>query len=217
MSPPSRWDHYFRSRFGQQRHPRGSVRWRDDSRSFRVDLGPDHATGRRRQVGRQGFRTRRDAEAALRDVIDGVAKGTATTRSSTSASTFFDGGIIGQKHRLRPTTVYGYTAVIEHIKAELGRVKLQALVPLQVESFSTLLIEFDRLSSRLAAASWLQVQSSVSLCRRRSITCCPRQGVLALQGDPHAATRRGSTEIRRLPAALRWSRWIVRVRGAVGV
>jgi Arm DNA-binding domain len=99
---------------------RGSVRRKDDSWSFRVDLGPDAATGRRRQVGRQGFRTRRDAEAALRDVLDGVAKGTVTTRSATSVGEVLDEWIVGQKHRLRPTTVFGYTAVIEHIKAELG-------------------------------------------------------------------------------------------------
>ncbi|MDQ3310959.1 MAG: Arm DNA-binding domain-containing protein [Actinomycetota bacterium] len=51
---------------------RGSIRRKDNGWSYRVDLGPDPATGRRRQVAKQGFRTRKAAEASLKDVLNGI-------------------------------------------------------------------------------------------------------------------------------------------------
>ena len=40
------------------------MRRHDNGWGYRVDLGPDPATGKRRQVSKQGFRTKREAEQA---------------------------------------------------------------------------------------------------------------------------------------------------------
>ncbi len=48
---------------------KGSVYRRSGGWAFRVDLGPDPETGRRRQRSRQGFRTKADAVAAMNIVI----------------------------------------------------------------------------------------------------------------------------------------------------
>ena len=48
---------------------RGSVERRNSGWGYRVDLPRDPATGRRRQASRQGFARKRDAEAALADLV----------------------------------------------------------------------------------------------------------------------------------------------------
>ena len=47
---------------------RGHVRKRH-SWEFIVDIGPDPDTGRRRQKGKSGLETRKEAESALREFI----------------------------------------------------------------------------------------------------------------------------------------------------
>ena len=47
---------------------------------FGVDLGPDLATGKRRQYDKQGFPTKKAAEAALDPVLADVREGTAVGR-----------------------------------------------------------------------------------------------------------------------------------------
>jgi hypothetical protein len=61
---------------------RGSIRRKDGAWSYRVDLGYDPATGSRRQVAKQGFRTRKAAEAALGEVLSVVAAGSVVSRST---------------------------------------------------------------------------------------------------------------------------------------
>lgn len=60
---------------------RGSVTKRGTSWSFVVDRGIDPATGRRRQQRRSGFRTRKEAEAALRSTISALTDGTFVERT----------------------------------------------------------------------------------------------------------------------------------------
>ncbi len=48
---------------------RGSVTRRSDGWCIRLDVGLDPKTGKRRQVSRQGFRTKREAQAVLNDLL----------------------------------------------------------------------------------------------------------------------------------------------------
>jgi hypothetical protein len=48
---------------------RGSVTRRSDGWCIRLDVGVDPETGKRRQVSRQGFRTKREAQAVLNDLL----------------------------------------------------------------------------------------------------------------------------------------------------
>ena len=114
---------------------RGSVRRKDGAWSYRVDLGPDPSTGRRRQLAKQGFRTRKAAEAALGEVLSAVAAGSVVSRSSITTSQYLDDWLVSQHHRLRPTTVHSYKLAIARINTWLGKVPLQSLTPLQIERF----------------------------------------------------------------------------------
>jgi integrase len=103
--------------------------------AYRADLGPDPATGRRRQTSRQGFRTKRAAEAALDEVLASVRSGTVATRSSVTLREFLEDWLTTQRQRLQPTTLAAYATTIRRICDGLGHVKLQALTPLQIEGF----------------------------------------------------------------------------------
>lgn len=114
---------------------RGSVFKRSGGYAFRVDIGPDPATGKRRQTLRQGFRTKREAEAALEEVLSSVRDGSVTSRSSATLGEFLDGWLVTQKQRLKRTTHASYGVAVDRVRAQLGQVKLQALTPLQIEAF----------------------------------------------------------------------------------
>ncbi len=114
---------------------RGSVRRKDNGWSFRVDIGPDPATGKRRQVARQGFRTRKEAESSLGEVLSAISVGSVVSRSAATTEQFLDDWLASQQHRLRPTSLHSYKMAILRIKRRLGQVPVQALTPLQIEKF----------------------------------------------------------------------------------
>ena len=87
---------------------RGSVRKHDGGWGYRIDLGPDPATGKRRQASRQGFATKREAETALRDVTSSMPDGVVPTRSVRTLGDFLDEWLELQRDRLRPTTWHSY-------------------------------------------------------------------------------------------------------------
>ncbi len=119
----------------------GSVRRRGKVWSFVVDLGPDPATGRRRQARRSGFATKKAAEAALRDLATAADAGTAVSRSRITVSQFLTDWLETIKPRVRETTWVSYRMVVERITRQIGAVQLQSLTPLQVEGLYATLLE----------------------------------------------------------------------------
>ena len=55
---------------------RGSIKKRGSTYTYVVDIGPDPATGKRRQRTKGGFRTRKECLQALNDVIAAARAGT---------------------------------------------------------------------------------------------------------------------------------------------
>ena len=119
---------------------RGSVRKLDGGWGYRIDLGPDTATGKRRQVSKQGYTTKRDAEAALRELTQSVDSGTLAKRSTRTLGDYLDEWHALQEDRLRATTWHSYAMAINRIKSRLGQAKLQALEPLELERFYAYLL-----------------------------------------------------------------------------
>jgi hypothetical protein len=119
----------------------GSVKRKGKGWSFVVDLGPDPATGRRRQARRSGFATKKAAEAALRDLATAADAGTAVSRSRITVSQFLTDWLETIKPRVRETTWVSYRMVVERITRQIGAVQLQSLTPLQVEALYTTLLE----------------------------------------------------------------------------
>jgi integrase len=114
---------------------RGSVRRHDGGWGYRVDLGADPSTGKRRQASKQGFRTKREAELAMQAIMRSSAEGKVPQRSQRTVGAFLDEWLVFQRDRLRPSTYYSYGVAIERIKAGVGMAKLQSLTPLEIERF----------------------------------------------------------------------------------
>ncbi len=120
---------------------RGSVIRRNNGYGFRADLGPDPGTGQRRQVSRQGFRTKREAESALDELLSSVRTGSTVSRSATDVAGFLDEWLDGQRHRLKGTTLSSYRISIERVKRRIGKLKVQALTPRDIEGLYRDLLE----------------------------------------------------------------------------
>jgi integrase len=112
---------------------RGSVTKRNGAWGFRVDAGLDPETGSRRQIRRQGFRTKRQAEAALAELQKTVNDGAVVLATGMRLGDFLDEWLAGQRSRLRPSSHYSYVIATKRLKKHLGGCKLQALTPLQIE------------------------------------------------------------------------------------
>ncbi len=76
---------------------RGSVRRKDNAWSYRVDLGPDPFTGKRCQLAKQGFRTRKAAEAALGALLTSISRGSVVDRSTTTTEEFLRDWLVSQQ------------------------------------------------------------------------------------------------------------------------
>ena len=85
-----------------------------------ADLGPDPATGRRRQARRSGFATKKAAEAALRDLATAADAGTAVSRSRITVSQFLTDWLETIKPRVRETTWVSYRMAVERITRQMS-------------------------------------------------------------------------------------------------
>ncbi len=108
---------------------RGSVFRKANSWAFRVDAGFQPGTGKRRQMLKQGFRTKKEAEVALAEVVRDNSRGTLVSRSTIRVEDFMRDWLVTARSRLRPTTHHSYAGAVDRITRELGRHQLQSLTP----------------------------------------------------------------------------------------
>jgi integrase len=170
---------------------------KDGAWSFRVDIGRDPATGRRRQVLRQGFRRRRPAEAALHDVLHAAGRGRLPAPSRVSIRGFLEQWLTTQKGRLRPTTHRNYQVAVRRICSQLGAIGLQALTPLQIEKFYA-----DLAAPRGSAHKRLSTKTigNTHVVLRKALADAERLG--QIPGNPAAVAK---APIARRPEHVIWS------------
>jgi integrase len=120
---------------------RGSVFKRSGGWAFKVDTGFHPETGKRRQSLKQGFRTKRQAEEALAEAQKTVIDGTVVANSNMRLDEFLDEWLVGQEARLRPSSHHSYVMAGKRLKRHLGKYKIQALTPLQIEKFYAELLD----------------------------------------------------------------------------
>lgn len=111
----------------------GSVYKRSGSWAFRVDAGFHPETGKRRQVLRQGFATKKEAQVALSELMQANEKGAVVAKSTTKLGDYLDEWLLNQRNHLRATTLRSYEIAVMRIKKRIGRIQLQALTPMQIE------------------------------------------------------------------------------------
>lgn len=104
---------------------RGSVRKRGSTWTVVLDVARDPVTGRRRQKSKGGFRTRKAAEAALRELVASVDAGRYVERSTRTVGDYLDEWLEVARSRLRPTSWNSYRKDVQHIKRRIGAVGLR--------------------------------------------------------------------------------------------
>ena len=173
---------------------RGSVFRRNGGWAYRVDAGFQPDTGKRRQMLRQGFGTRKEAEAALAEAVREAARGNVVPKSSMKVSEYFHDWLEGEKTRVRVTTWHSYEMAATRITRHLGRYSLQSLTPAQVEKFYvTLLTTGGRYGGALAP----KTVRNTHVVLRKALADAERLGIIVR--NPAASARTPS-------AVCTWSR-----------
>lgn len=176
---------------------RGSVFKRHGGWGFKVEAGVHPETGNRRQIKRQGFRTKREAEQALAEVQRTVFDGTVVANSSMRLDDFLDDWLAGQESRLRPSSHHSYVMAGKRLKRHLGRYKLQALTPLQIEKFYAELLDHGRRDGEGLSPKSVK---NTHVVLRKALADAERLGLVHRNA---AAAARGPTVIR--PEMKTWS------------
>jgi len=114
----------------------GGVRKRGKTWSYFFDLGK--VDGKRKKKEKGGFRTKKEAETALRTALTEFDRcGSLIDESNISVSDYFDYWfkeyvLVNLKHN---TQQYYRTIINKHIKPTLGKYKLKSLTPTAIQEF----------------------------------------------------------------------------------
>lgn len=117
---------------------RGHVRKRGRTYTYWIELPNDPVSGARRQATKGGFRTKRECQDALTEVMELVRTGRFVHQSSRTVRAFLLDEWLPtvRPPALRPSTWSTYRTHIEaYIVPALGGVSLQRLTPAQVSAF----------------------------------------------------------------------------------
>jgi integrase len=124
---------------------RGHVRKQGNAWYVVVDLPRDLVTGKRKQKWHSGFKTRRDAEKSLTDILSRLDQGTYVEPTKQTLATFLDEWLAATKSTIRPSTFATYESLVEkHIKPKLGSLPLQGVTAGRLNSFYAELLASGR-------------------------------------------------------------------------
>ncbi len=105
---------------------RGSVVKRGNGYSVVVELDRDPQTGKRRQKWHSGYRTKRDAERALAEILTSLHTGTYVEPSRQSLAEFISDWLAAVSPTIRPATQHSYARNLRlHVLPALGAVQLR--------------------------------------------------------------------------------------------
>jgi integrase len=141
-----------------------------------LDAGPDPGSGHRRQVWKGGFRTKREAQQALRDALSRVDHGTFVTPQRTTVADYLDQWLETMRPNVRATTHAGYERCVAKLKRGLGHVRLGEVRPIMIERlYAELAVDGGRGGRPLSPKSVVNVH----LCLRKAFADAERLGMLA--------------------------------------
>jgi integrase len=107
---------------------RGSVVKRGDRYSVVVELDRDPITGKRRQRWTSGYRTKREAERALSEIVASVHAGSYLEPTKQTLAEFATDWLAAIEPTLRPATHYSYGRNLRlHVLPRLGSVQLRRI------------------------------------------------------------------------------------------
>jgi integrase len=107
---------------------RGSVVKRGNGYAVVVELDRDPITGKRRQKWHSGFRTKRDAERALSEIVSSVHTGSYLEPTKQTLSDYAREWLKAIEPTIRPSTHYSYSRNLQlHVLPQLGSMQLRRI------------------------------------------------------------------------------------------
>ena len=107
---------------------RGSVVKRGNGYSVVVELDRDPISNRRRQKWHSGYRTKKEAERALTEMLASLDAGTYLEPSKQTLSEFAREWLVAIKPTIRPSTHHSYSRNLTlHVLPQLGSVQLRRI------------------------------------------------------------------------------------------
>ncbi|HET9501240.1 MAG TPA: site-specific integrase [Marmoricola sp.] len=128
----------------------GSVYRRDDTRlwTYRFDIAPDPLTGKRRTRSQGGFRTKREAAAAMREAMSAGERGRLVRHNRKSVKEFLDDWHASVRPSLRASTWSNYRTYLDsYVIPIIGATALQDLTPIRLNLLYAHLLERGRVKS----------------------------------------------------------------------
>lgn len=118
---------------------KGHFRKRGSSWSFAVSLGTDPETGKRRQITRSGFKTKKEAEVACAEMIAQYERGELVISKKQTLASYLEFWLENYaKTKLRQSTYTNHKVVVRsRIIPALGHHELDKLSPLHVIKYLT--------------------------------------------------------------------------------
>jgi integrase len=114
---------------------RGHIRKRGTSWTVVVDTGRDEQ-GRRQQKWQGGFRTRREAQAALTETLSRLDHGTFVAPSRQTLADYIPQWLAAHRGKVRATTYASYERNLRtHVIPQLGSRQLRSLTPALLNGF----------------------------------------------------------------------------------
>ncbi len=113
----------------------GSIKRTGSTWGFVLDVG--RKDGRRQQVRKRGFRTRKDAQTALNEALAGLQRGAYVRPRRVLFGAYLDDWLatLATAGR-RPTTIAGYRRLMRvHVKPALGEMPIQELTAVDLDRF----------------------------------------------------------------------------------
>ena len=135
---------------------RGHVRREGNAWYVIVDLPRDPVTGKRKQKWHSGFKTRKDAERALTDILSRLDQGTYVAPTKQTVAQYLDEWLPAVKSTVRPSTYSTYVTICaSHLKPRIGSIPLRSLTTLQLNGLYNDLLTDGRVNGKggLAPAS----------------------------------------------------------------
>jgi integrase len=128
------------------------VRRRSDGWCIRLDVGVDLKTGKRRQVSRQGFRTKREAQAVLNDLLlqRELVRQPDVSVFGPTVGEYLEEWLARARVSVRESTWAAYRNSVGHLVGGLGGGSLRLLSPLEVERFEQQLLASGRSAKTVA-------------------------------------------------------------------
>jgi integrase len=126
---------------------RGSIRRRGATWTVTVDVG--QVQGKRKQLTKGGFTTKREAQAWRDEQAVRLAKGEYVAPSRLTYGAFLDTWLAGIRNTIRPATFESYERMLRiHVVPRLGHIPLQGLGPERLNALYSELLQGGRLSPR---------------------------------------------------------------------